>query len=204
MGQVLQYETSSCFVEGKCKYEQYHESYLKIDGGRLSKEEMKESNARFSTMSSHGHELSRFGKEADDWKKKLLDGSHGSLKSVKDERRNSVDKSLRKMLPSINFNEKIIASQSQIRKSVVYRLSVKRTSSDAEECKLCSCLNILVSNTHICFAYAYAYADSSKQFLYRARAGYEIPCSKDEKANRGCWSHIPSSKFQLRGDTYFK
>ncbi|XP_012441413.1 uncharacterized protein LOC105766481 [Gossypium raimondii] len=178
--QVLQYGASSCFVEGKCKYEQYHESYLKIDGGRLSKEETRESNARFSTMSSHGHELSRFGKEADDWKKKkLLDCSHGSFKSVKDERRSGFCK----MLPSINFNEKILAtnmaSQSQRRKSAVYRLSVKRTSCDAEEY-------------------------SSKQFLYRPRAGYAIPCSKDEKANRDCWSQIPSSKFQLRGETYFK
>ncbi|TYJ16891.1 hypothetical protein E1A91_A09G013300v1 [Gossypium mustelinum] len=30
-GKVIQYESSSCFVDGKCKYEEYRESFLKVD-----------------------------------------------------------------------------------------------------------------------------------------------------------------------------
>lgn len=33
-GQVLQYERSACFVDNKCKYEEY-QSFVKIDGGIL-------------------------------------------------------------------------------------------------------------------------------------------------------------------------
>ncbi|KAL4380079.1 hypothetical protein GQ457_02G011060 [Hibiscus cannabinus] len=187
--QLLQYECSSCFVEGKCKYEQYHECHLKIDGGsRKSKEEPSELNGRISVISRHSHELSRFGKEADDWKK-IPDTSRGSFKSVKDEMRNSEEKSLRsglcKLVPSASLNEKILAANmaSQIRKSAVYRLSFKRTSCDADE-KIKEY--------------------SSKQFLYRPRAGCTIPGSKDEKADRDCWVKIPPSTFQVRGETYFK
>ncbi|XVF14325.1 hypothetical protein REPUB_Repub09cG0049500 [Reevesia pubescens] len=188
-GQVLQYESSSCFVDGKCKYEEYHESYLKIDGGKMSKDELKESN-RFSLLSSQGHELSRFGK-ADDRRKKLSDHSYGSFKGLKEERSNSEEKTLRyglsRMVPSVSFNENILtssmATQSQRKKSTVFRLSFKRRSCDAED-KLEEC--------------------SSKRFFYRPKAGYTIPCGKDEKANRGCWSEIPPSSFKLRGETYFK
>ena len=147
-GQVLQYESSSCFVDGKCKYEEYHESYLKIDGDKISKDELKESN-RFSLLSSQGHELSRFGK-ADaicNRRKKLLGHSYGSFKGLKEDRRNSEEKKLRsglsRMVPSVSFNENILTSsmapQSQRKKSAVFRLSFKRRSCDAEdkleECK---------------------------------------------------------------------
>ncbi|GMI68475.1 hypothetical protein like AT3G29180 [Hibiscus trionum] len=187
-GQLLQYESSSCFVEGKCRYEQYHECHLKIDGGRMSKEEQRESNGRISVIGRHSHELSRFGKEADDRMKKS-DPCRGSFQSVKDERRNSEEKIVRscvcRLVPSTSLNEKILAANmaSQIRKSAVYRLSFKRTSCDAEE-KI---------KEH-----------SSKQFLYRPRAGCTIPGSKDEKADRCCWAKIPPSTFQVRGETYFK
>ncbi|XP_022774528.1 uncharacterized protein LOC111316716 isoform X3 [Durio zibethinus] len=191
-GQVLQYESSSCFVDGKCKYEEYHESYLKIDGGKMSKDELKESN-RFSLISSQGHELSRFGKadEICNRRKKLLDQSYGSFKGLKEDRRKSEEKNLRsglsRMVPSVSFNEKILTSsmapQAQRKISAVFRLSFKRRSCDAED-KLEEC--------------------SAKRFLYHPRAGYIIPCSKDEKANQGCWSEIPPSTFKLRGETYFK
>ncbi|XWS40919.1 hypothetical protein CRYUN_Cryun17cG0037500 [Craigia yunnanensis] len=191
-GQVLQYESSSRFVDGKCKYEEYHESYLKIDGGKMSKDELKESN-RFSLLSSQGHELSRFGKadEICNRRKKLLDHSYGSFKGLKEDRRNSEEKNLRsglsRMVPSVSFNEKILTSsmapQSQRKKTAVFRLSFKRRSCDAED-KLEEC--------------------SSKRFLYHPRAGYIIPYSKDDKANRGCWFEIPPSTFKLRGETYFK
>ncbi|KAK8717124.1 hypothetical protein V6N13_044405 [Hibiscus sabdariffa] len=186
--QLLQYECSSCTVEGKCKYEQYHECHLKIDGGRKSKEEQRESNGRISVISRHSYELSRFGKEADD-QKKIPDPSRASFKSVKDERHNSEEKSVRsglcKLVPSASLNEKILAANmaSQIRKSAVYRLSFKRTSCDADE-KIKEY--------------------SSKQFLYRPRAGCTIPGSKDEKADRDCWAKIPPSTFQVRDETYFK
>jgi hypothetical protein len=36
-GQVVQFESSSCFVDGKGKYEEYHETYLKIDGSKAEK-----------------------------------------------------------------------------------------------------------------------------------------------------------------------
>lgn len=32
-GQVVQYERSACFVDNKCKYEEY-QSFVKIDGGK--------------------------------------------------------------------------------------------------------------------------------------------------------------------------
>ncbi|XVE83742.1 hypothetical protein DITRI_Ditri16bG0110800 [Diplodiscus trichospermus] len=191
-GQVLQYECSSCFVDGKCKYEEYHESYLKIDGGKMSKDELKESN-RFSLISSPCQELLCFGKADDicNRRKKLLDHSYGSFKGLIEDKRNSEEKMLRsglsRMVPSLSFNGKIVtptmAPQSQRKKSTVFRLSFKRRSCDGED-KLEEC--------------------SSKRFLYRPRAGYIIPCSKDEKANQGCWSEIPPSTFKLRGETYFK
>ncbi|XWS32913.1 hypothetical protein CRYUN_Cryun22dG0031700 [Craigia yunnanensis] len=191
-GQVLQYESSSCFVDGKCKYEEYHESYLKLDGGKMSKDELKESN-QFSLINSQGNELLRFGKTDDicNRRKKLLGHSYGSFKGLKEDKHNSEGKMLRsglsRMVPSVSFNDKILTSsmapQSQRKKSVVFRLSFKRRSCDGED-KLEEC--------------------SSKRFLYRPKAGYIIPCIKDEKANRGCWSEIPPSTFKLRGETYFK
>ncbi|KAL0431761.1 UNVERIFIED_CONTAM: protein ENHANCED DISEASE RESISTANCE 2-like [Sesamum radiatum] len=33
-GQVLQYETSSCFMDSKCSFKEYHEKYLKIDNSK--------------------------------------------------------------------------------------------------------------------------------------------------------------------------
>lgn len=30
--QLVQYESASCFVDSGCKYEEFYESYLKIDG----------------------------------------------------------------------------------------------------------------------------------------------------------------------------
>ncbi|KAK8693333.1 hypothetical protein V6N13_070918 [Hibiscus sabdariffa] len=124
-------------------------------------------------------------------KKKPLDHRYGSFKGPKEDRRNSEEKNLRsglsRMVPSVSFNEKILTSgtapQSQRKKSAVLRLSFKRRSCDAED-KLEDC--------------------TSRRFLYRPRAGYIIPCSKDEKASRGSWSEIPPSTFKLRGETYFK
>ncbi|KAE8709994.1 alpha-1,4 glucan phosphorylase L isozyme [Hibiscus syriacus] len=177
-GQLLQYESSSCFMVGKCKYEQYHETQLKTEGGRKSKEGPKESNSWVSIIS----------KEADDRKKKTLDRSRGSCESVDDERRNSEEKSvpsgLCKIIPCASYNESTLAANiaSQIRKYAVYRISFKRTSREAEE---------------------QIKEYSSKLFLYRPRAGCTIS-SSNEKANPGCWAEIPPSTFQVRDETYFK
>ncbi|XVF60591.1 hypothetical protein PTKIN_Ptkin08bG0060700 [Pterospermum kingtungense] len=150
-------------------------------------------NATGNLSSGQGHELSCFGKadEICNRRKKLLDHSYGSFKGLKEDRRSSEEKNLRsglsRMVPSVSFNEKILTSNmaphSQRKISAVFRLSFKRRSCDAED-KLEEC--------------------SSKRFLYRPRAGYIIPGSKDEKANHGCWSEIPPSNFKLRGETYFK
>lgn len=195
-GQVLQYESSSCFVDGKCKYEEYHESYLKIDGNKtekiLSKDEYKESNG-FALINTKGYELSRLGK-ADDVcskRKKILDHSFGSFKGLKEDKCDSEENTLKsglpRLVPSVSFNDKILNStmgpQSQRKKSAVLRLSFKRRSCDGEE------------TTEHC---------GSKRFLYRPRAGFIIPCCTGEKPTAGCWSEIPPSTFKLRSETYFK
>ncbi|GMI67034.1 hypothetical protein like AT3G29180 [Hibiscus trionum] len=123
-------------------------------------------------------------------KKKPLDHLYGSFKGPTEDRCNSEEKNLRsglsRMVPSVSFNEKILTSgaapQSQRKKSaVLLRLSFKRRSC---EDKLEDC--------------------TSRRFLYGPRAGYIIPCCKDEKASRRSWSEIPPSTFKLRGETYFK
>ncbi|KAA8547954.1 hypothetical protein F0562_004383 [Nyssa sinensis] len=166
-GQVLQYETSSCFVDNKCKYKEYHERYLEIDG------------EEFCTK-----------------RKKKLDRSYGSFNCVKEDRYDSAEKTqgnilksgLRRLVPSVSFNDKIINApslgpQSQRKKSAVIRLSFKRKSVDGEE------------TNEYC---------ASKRFLLRPRAGLAIPCCPEGKPTTGCWSEIEPSNFKLRGDNYFK
>ncbi|KAF7809078.1 DUF1336 family protein [Senna tora] len=111
--QLLQYETSSCFVDSGCKYEEYYESYLKID-------EAPETNSKQST---------------------------------------------------------------------VIRVSVKRTSVDGNE------------KTELC---KHKIQSASERFLYRPRAGLQIPCSNQEKTVPGSWSAISPSVFSVRGENYFK
>lgn len=150
---MLQYETSSCFVDNGAKHEEYHERILKADGGIsekfLSKDEYKEANG-FSVISAQGYELSCLGKadEVSTKKKKLLDRAYGSFNSnLKDGRCEPVDRSLDNTLmppglpllvPSVSFNDKIfnqpcVSPQSQLRTSTVIRFSFKRRSCDGEE-----------------------------------------------------------------------
>ena len=143
-GQLLQYERSACLKDSRCKYEEYHESYLKIDVGKSEK---------FSTQ---GYELSCLGKadEVCSKRKKMLDhSSYGSFKGLKEDRRDSKEKiqGLHRLVPSVSFNDNIlnlssIGPQSQRKQSAVFRLSFKRRSCDGEETtKHCRCWNNSIS-----------------------------------------------------------
>ncbi|PON65992.1 hypothetical protein PanWU01x14_112190 [Parasponia andersonii] len=117
-GQVLQYERSACFVDNKCKYEEY-QSFVKIDGGKTD--------------------------EVSSKRKKILDHSLGSFKGFKEDRHDSDEKTrenrksgLTKLLPAVSFNEKLLhqpsmCPQSQKKPSAVFRLSFKRRSCEREE-----------------------------------------------------------------------
>ncbi|KAL5739122.1 hypothetical protein ACOSQ2_028302 [Xanthoceras sorbifolium] len=193
-GQMLQFESSSRFVDGKGKYEEYHESYFKIDGSKkennLSKNE-KDLN-KFTGLSTQGYELPHLGKvdEISSKRKKLID-HYGSFKGLRECRRDSEESTLKsglaRLVPSVSFNDRILNSATlvpqQRKKSAIYRLSFKRKSCDGEE------------TTEQC---------GSKRFLYRPKAGFIIPCSKGEKPTAGSWSEISPSTFKLRSETYFK
>lgn len=168
-GQVVQFESSSCIVDGKGKYEEYHETYLKIDGSK-SEKFLSKVPSGLSVLTGNS-------------KKKLMD--QASFKGLKEQKRNSQDKTLRtslsRLMPTVSFNEKTLNSPtSQKRKSAVYRLSFKRRSCDGEE------------------------VTEQRKLLYRPKAGFTIPCSAREKQSTGSWCEIPPSTFKLRGETYFK
>ncbi|XP_022961624.1 uncharacterized protein LOC111462340 [Cucurbita moschata] len=184
-GQVVQYERSSRFLENRCKYEEYHESYLKIDGGKPENIKNKDEYG-FGLMNCQGNEISSK-------KRSMLDRSYGSFKDLKDDCRNSLEKNqentlksaLPRIVPSISFNEKIPSSQTPQglkKQSAVFRLSFKRRSCDGEE------------TIEKC---------QSKKYLYCPKAGH-IPCFSGEKTPPGSWSEIPPSTFKLRGESYFK
>ncbi|XP_022990718.1 uncharacterized protein LOC111487522 [Cucurbita maxima] len=184
-GQVVQYERSSRFLENRCKYEEYHESYLKIDGGKPENIKNKDEYG-FGLMNCQGNEISSK-------KRSMLDRSYGSFKDLKDDCHNSLEKNQENTLksalpcivPSISFNEKILTSQTPQglkKQSAVFRLSFKRRSCDGEE------------TIEKC---------QSKKYLYRPKAGH-IPYFSGEKTPPGSWSEIPPSTFKLRGESYFK
>ncbi|KAF8399539.1 hypothetical protein HHK36_015406 [Tetracentron sinense] len=200
-GQVLQYESSSCFVDTRSKYEEFYKSYLKVDGGNtekfLSKDEYKAAD-KFSLLSTQGYGLTSLGKadEVCTKRKKVLDDSHGSFNGLKEDRHNSEEKTqeitlkscLPRLISSVSFNDRIQQPSSpgtpfQRKKSAIFRLSFKRKSCDGDE------------KTELC---------ASKRFLYRPRAGLLIPCSTGEKPTLGCWSEIAPSVFKLRGENYFR
>ncbi|EFH51754.1 predicted protein [Arabidopsis lyrata subsp. lyrata] len=172
-GQVVQFESSSCIVDGKGKYEEYHETYLKIDGSKTEKfvsKGMYKDPSGLSVLTGNN-------------KKKLMD--HASFKGLKEQKRNSQEKTLRtslsRLMPTVSFNDKTLNSPtSQKRKSAVYRLSFKRRSCDGEE------------------------VTEQRKLLYRPKAGFTIPSSGREKQSSGSWCEIPPSTFKLRGETYFK
>ncbi|KAK7266467.1 hypothetical protein RIF29_19111 [Crotalaria pallida] len=115
-GQVVQYERSSCILDNNCQYEEYHQSYLKVDGGMSDRFKIKDGSAQ-----SLG--------------KSRLGMSHGSFKSINEE--NTLKSGLTRLLPSVSFNDKIVNTPRkslQRKQSSLFRLSFKRRSScDVEE-----------------------------------------------------------------------
>ncbi|TKY65143.1 hypothetical protein E2542_SST07999 [Spatholobus suberectus] len=156
-GQVLQYGRSTCFTDNRCQYEEYHESYLKVDGGNQDSLKGRDESG-FGHASTQGCGMSRLGK------------TQGSFKGFN------------RLAPSISFNDKTLNRPSK-RLSQIFRLSFKRRSSDVEDANELS---------------------QSKRYLFRPRAGSIIPCQNGGKPSPGCWSEIPPSTFQLRGENYFK
>jgi len=47
-------------------------------------------------------------------------------------------------------------------------------------------------------------AGSTEKFLYRPRAGLQVPGSTQEKPSPGTWSVISPSVFKLRGENFFR
>ncbi|KAK7340587.1 hypothetical protein VNO77_21294 [Canavalia gladiata] len=174
-GQVLQYERSTRFMDNKCQYEEYHESYLKVDGNNQDKLKGRDENG-FGLISTPACGMSRLGK------------SQGSFKSIKEYKHGMEEKtlesarksSLHRLAPSVSFNDKTSNRPSK-KLSTIFRLSFKRKSCEEP-----------------------TEYSQSKRFLFRPRAGLIIPCQNGEKPSPGCWSEIPPSTFQLRGQSYFK
>ncbi|AED94432.1 unnamed protein product [Arabidopsis thaliana] len=179
-GQVVEFEASSCIVDGNGNYEEYHESYLKIDGGNKIEKFM--SNGLYKDTNGLSGIIGNN-------KKKL--NTYSSFKGLKELDPNPKEKALKSNLsrlmplPTVSFNDKTLNSPtSQNRKSAVYQVSFKRRSCDGEE----------VTEHR-----------SSKRLLYRPKAGYTIPCYVKEKhQSSGSWCEIPPSNLKLRGETYFK
>ncbi|PIN14821.1 hypothetical protein CDL12_12545 [Handroanthus impetiginosus] len=198
-GQVLQYETSSCFMDSMCNFKEYHEKYLKIDNSKteffLSKDG-KEPNG-FTMVDTQRKALPGIVKceELGTERKAKLDRAYLSFNGVKVERSGHEEKTsenllksvLPRLVPSASFNDKIYSTtnacpQSQRKTSTVIRLSITRKSVDEE-------INDFRAST---------------KYLYRPRAGLLIPCSVEGKPTPGTWSEISPSTFKLRGENYFK
>ncbi|KZV43400.1 hypothetical protein F511_21992 [Dorcoceras hygrometricum] len=197
---LVQYETSSCFLDNKRNFKEYHDKYLKVENCKtkkfLSNDRVKDLKG-CTFVNTQGIELAGFLKSEESCtrKKKNLDRAFVSFNGIKDDKIYGDEKTPQdllksvfpRLLPSVSFNDKInLASssgpQSQRKKSTtVIRLSFKRKSVDAEETN-----------------------EFSAKYLYRPRAGLMIPCCTEVKPTSGTWAEIEPSTFKLRGDNYFK
>ncbi|KAL2252381.1 uncharacterized protein LOC105167622 [Sesamum indicum] len=200
-GQVLQYETSSCFMDSKCSFQEYHEKYLKIDNSKaellLSKSGVKDCSG-ITLVDTQRKALPGLVKADDTIAKteRKLDQTYLSFNGVKVDTNDCEEKTsenllktiLPQLVPSVSFNDKIHSTtssgaQNQRKTSTVVRLSITRKSIDEPD------FNDFRSST---------------KYLYRPRAGLLIPCSVDGKPTCGTWSEISAATFKLRGDNYFK
>ncbi|KAL3640177.1 hypothetical protein CASFOL_011824 [Castilleja foliolosa] len=199
-GQVVQYETSSCFVDNKCNFKEYHEKFLKIDNSKT--ELFKEPKNHLTIVDTQRKDLPCLSLVANsnDSKTKKLDRVFLSFNGVKvdacedESQQNLLMKSvLPRLVPSVSFNDKIFTTTSLVqqsqRKSTVIRLSITRQSVD-------------ITRKSIDEKGINEFSPSTK-YLYRPRAGLLIPCSTNGKPTPGTWSEIEPSTFKLRGETYF-
>ncbi|KAI3976779.1 hypothetical protein MKX01_008637 [Papaver californicum] len=181
--QVCPYETQR-ILDTRRTYGEYYEShYLKIDGSKTEKF-TKDGSAETDgfVVTTKGYEFSCLAKAED------VCGKEDKRDSVDKSQENAPKTLLRRLIPSVSFNDKNLHQPnptplSQKMKSAVLRLSFKRKScSEPDE-----------------------NADGAeKRFLYRPRAGLTIPCSTGEKPLTGSWSPVAPSIFKLRGSDYFK
>ncbi|XP_072989823.1 uncharacterized protein [Typha latifolia] len=215
--QMAPSENASCFVDAMCKFEEFCdtapiafavEQYLKRDDGKTEKNAnndelndvdrpttIKPQSCELSVAKVEEARLRNQCKDVPPKRKKSLASSFGSFKGSrgkhkKEEKSHEIKapSRLRKLLPSVSFNDKSqqlpnVSSPCQKRKSAVIRLSYKRSSCGGEE------------TTEF---------RASKRFLFRPRGGLVIPCSPEEKPTLGCWSILEPSTFNLRGESYFR
>ncbi|GAA0171727.1 hypothetical protein LIER_25694 [Lithospermum erythrorhizon] len=112
-GKVVQYETCTCYVDKKCKYQEYHETCLKIDTNKAEivscKDGVKDFNG-FAPVSAQSYDMKN-------------PSENMLIKSV-----------FPKYVPSMICNDKALSSpKSQINKTAVFRLSMMRTSFEQED-----------------------------------------------------------------------
>ncbi|KAK7295414.1 hypothetical protein RJT34_18321 [Clitoria ternatea] len=175
-GQLLQYERSKRFMDNKCQYEEYRESYVKIDGNQ-DRIKGRDENG-FGIIGNQSYGKSRLGQ------------TQGSFRGIKEYKHDLEEKTqenpwkpgLHQLAPLVSFNDKTLHRPSK-RLSTIFKLSFKRKSSDVEETNDLS---------------------QSRRYLLRPRGGHIIPCQDGDKPSPGCWSEILPSTFQLRGENYFK
>lgn len=133
---VLQYQTS-CVVDKEGKYEEYHQSYWKIDGGENKDLELRwnADGNRFAILNA-GCELPQLEKTDQICDDRLSRHSYGSFKGFKEDDKRIRSKSSR-FTPSMSFNDERLTSfcqQSQKMQPTLYkRLSLARASYDGEE-----------------------------------------------------------------------
>lgn len=140
---MVQYETSSCFMDSKCNFKEYHEKYLKIDNSKelfLSKDGVKECNG-IMLIDTQRKDLPCLlqSEECGTKTKTKLDRAYLSLNGVKvdSDEKNILKTVLPQLLPSVSFNDKIhtttTSCQQSQRSSTVIRLSIARKSIEEEE-----------------------------------------------------------------------
>lgn len=126
-GQVLKYGRSSRFADSRCQYEEYHESYLKVDGSNQDKLKGRDESG-FGLVSTPGRGMSRLSKTQGSFKG-IKEYKHGLEEKTPESARKS---GLLRMAPSYSFNDKTLNRQSK-RLSHIFKLSFKRRSCDVDD-----------------------------------------------------------------------